>query len=347
MKTVAKELLPVWLLQILISFYAFFRRKKSVYHFKKTYKKDMLRYLKHSRTLDSNNPDKMIGAIVLQYHVIEKGLTMPETRPGFGRERIKSLCISCIDFILKYGSSDEQIKHAIGVILEYKDYHDNSGFQLDNELLALISRLKNLSEEPVKCSKQIQTTKDEYFRHTSSTFCDFSNSRSSVRNYGLETLDIQKILKSIELSRNTPSACNRQSWRTYIYTDTKKVGQILEIQGGNRGFGHLANKLVVIAGELGGFCYTNERNQVYVDGGMYAMNLLYALHSNKVAACILNCSFDFDKEMEVKKICEIKNSEVLIAMISCGEAPSEFKIAVSPRYSIGKTNKTIETLSLK
>lgn len=305
------------------------------------YKLDRQRYLRYSRSLNSDNSNKMIGAIVLQYHVVEKGLTMPETRLGFGKERIIALCRDCIRYIHQYGHSEEQLKHAIGVVLEYEQYHKNENYKLDSEVLASIGQLKQLSDNNVKTA-QILKTRKEYFASINNTFVEFSNSRSSIRNFTKEELPLKNIMNALELARNTPSACNRQSWRTYVFTDKSKAAVILEAQGGNRGFGHLSNKLIVITGELGVFGYTNERNQVFVDGGMYAMNLLYTLHANEVAACILNCSFDYKKEQEIKKLCNIKDSEVLIAMIALGVVPNEFKIAVSPRYSLDKTNTIIE-----
>lgn len=323
------------------SVYRYYRRKQVFQLFRRMYKKDILRYLKHSRTLGKDNPEKMIGAIILQYHVIEKGLTMPESRLGFGKDRIISLSQDCIDYINKYGKGDEQVRHAIGVILEYEHYHKTNSYQLDSEVINAIKRLKSLNLEGIRKSSQVQTTREMYFKNINSSFIAFSNSRSSVRNYSTEDLQIIKIQKALELARNTPSACNRQSWRTYVYSDKQTIVRLLDAQGGNRGFGHLAHKLIIITGELGLFCYTNERNQVYIDGGMYAMNLLYALHNNEVAACILNCSFDHEKEQEIKVFGKIKDSEVLIAMITCGVAPSEFNIAASPRYSIGKTNTIV------
>lgn len=301
----------------------------------------MLRYLKHSRTLGNDNPDKMIGAIIIQYHVIEKGLTMPKSRLGFGKERLISLCQICCTYIERYGQNDEQLKHAVGVVFEYEEYHQSNNFNLDEEVKTSIKQLKSILIEKIDKAYQIQTTKDEYFKHVNSPFYEFSNSRASVRNYTVDEIPIEKIKGALELACNTPSACNRQSSRTYLFTDRELIAKLLEAQGGNKGFGHLTNKLIVITGELGVFSSTNERHQVYTDGGLYAMNLLYALHSNEIAACILNCSFDYKKEEEIKKDFNIKESEVLIAMIACGVAPGEFKIAASLRYSIGKTNKII------
>jgi nitroreductase len=273
--------------------------------------------------------------------VIEKGLTMPESRMGFGRERIISLCRECLNFTEKYGQNDQQINHAIGVVFEYEEYHQSKNFKLDEDVIAAIIRLRKSLKKEIERSSQIRTTRKEYFKNVKSSFKEFSNSRASVRNFNEEDVPLVKIHNALELARNTPSACNRQSWRTYVYTDKTKIAEILEAQGGNRGFGHLANKLIIIAGELGVFCYINERFQVYIDGGIYAMNLLYALHANEIGACIMNCSFDYEKEQEIKRLSGIKESEVLIVMIACGIPPEEFKIAVSPRYTLDKTNTVI------
>lgn len=309
--------------------------------FKRMYLQDMNRYLKHSRTLGSDTRDKIIGAIVLQYHVIEKGLTMPEPKLGFGQERIILLCRDCLKYIDENGYDDAQVNHAIGVVLEYEEFHRGNDFILDEKVTDLITQLRNSNKGKIEKTKQIRTTKTEYFKHINSPFPEFSDSRASVRNYMRKELPLIRIQKALEIARNTPSACNRQSWRTHIFMDKQMIARLLEAQGGNRGFGHLTDKLIVVTGEIGVFCYTNERYQVYIDGGMYAMNLLYALHSNEIAACIMNCSFDYEKELYIKKSGNIKESEVLIAMIACGIPPEEFMIAASPRYGTDRTNTYI------
>ncbi|MBN2070251.1 MAG: nitroreductase family protein [Candidatus Krumholzibacteriota bacterium] len=342
MKDFAKKILPDYFIQILKNVFIFFHRKKIRQKLKRSYKYDLLRYSKYSRTFGNDNPAKMMGTIIVQYHVIEKGLTIPETRLGFGKISVIALCKSCMEYITTYGQNHEQLDHAIGVILEYEEHHESRSFILDDEVTAVISQLKELIREGIESTAQIQTTKNAFFKKVNSPFLEFSNSRSSIRNYTKEDLSLVKILDALELARNTPSACNRQAWRTYVFSDKKKIAKILEAQGGNRGFGHLANKLIVITGELGVFCNTNERNQVFIDGGMYAMNLLYALHYNEIAACILNCSFDFEKEHEIKEFSGIKESEVLVAMVACGVAPVKFKIALSPRNSLEETNIIVD-----
>ena len=306
----------------------------------KHYHYDFRLYHKFSGISGHTTSLNLIGEIVRRYHVIEKGLTMPQTRLGFGKDLLISLCEVCEKFILNYGNTDEQLVHAIGVILEYENFHNTQHYKLDPEVISAIRKLESYTTE-IKPTFQKEMTKTVFFDKKDRDFFQFSNSRSSIRNFTEEDIPLAKILNVLELIRNTPSACNRQSWRTYVYTDKDKILKLLEIQGGNRGFGHLANKLIVVASEVGVFTGQEERNQAYIDGGIYLMNLVYSLHYNQIAACILNCSNSIEKDLELRKLSMIKDSEVFIAMVACGIPPESFKIASSTRYSLDMTNNVI------
>lgn len=304
------------------------------------YKYDMKRYLTYS-DLTGDTPTKMMGKIIKEYHVVEKGLTMPETRYGFGKALLIGLSKDCIAYIKLYGKNEEQLIHAIEVILEYENFHRIHGFKLDDDVLTAINNLKQYADGVSFCSQK-ETSRDEYFKHTESAFAEFSRSRSSVRNYSEQDIPLETMKEVLDIARNTPSACNRQCSRTYLYTDKEKIKRILDAQGGNRGFGHLSNKIIIITAEVGVFTGVQERNEAFIDGGMYAMNLLYALHYKHIAGCILNCSHDVEKDRRLRALCKIKESEVFIAMISCGIPPENFKIATSKRYDLSRTNTIVE-----
>lgn len=318
----------------------YFYRKIVKFTIKKKLAKDFLldkkRYFFYSRTFNTDSKEKLIGAIILQYHVIEKGLTMPEMRKGFGQDKIISLCQTCEQYYEKYGM-EEQLKSAIMIINEYKYIHDIEGYVLSDKVLYNIKKIRQITGITIK-SEQNLIESANYFESSRNNFLAFSNSRRSVRDFSKDDLPLEGILKAIELAKNAPSACNRQSWRTYVFTSIDDISNILEEQGGNKGFGCLVNKLIVISTELGVFSSGNERNQAYIDGGIYLLNLLYSLHFYKIATCTLNCGFDREKEKKVRKLTKINDSEVLIAMIACGNPSSKFKIATSPRYSILNTN---------
>ena len=307
---------------------------------KKSYVYDFKRYKNHSRLSEAVTPLKLAGEIISLYHVIEKGLTMPEVRPGFGQERIPKLCTLCSEFISKFGLTDEQVKHAIAVIYEYEIFHKNRRYELTTLVADSISKLKSRALDIIP-SSQTEFSKQEYFVNVNDNFSSFSQSRKSIRNFTSEEVPVEMITTALELARNTPSACNRQPWRTYVHINKHKIERILEIQAGARGFGHKANKLIIITGEVGGFCGSAERNQVYIDSGIYAMNVLYSLHFNKIAACILNCCHTQEKDTNLRHLCSIKESEVFICMIACGMPNDNFKIAISERYSLKNTNTVI------
>lgn len=307
----------------------------------KSYKYDMHRYLRYSDTGSDLSSQNLLGKIIKDYHVIEKGLTMPETRLGFGKDKLIGLINHCIDFIDKYGNSEEQVIHAVGVILEYEEFHERHNFSLSNDIVNAIQKIKAISSSII-VAQQRDTNPTAYFEDADSTFNKFALSRSSIRNYSNESVPTDRVIQALELAKTAPSACNRQCWRTYVFENKETIRAILDVQGGTRGFGHLADKLIVITSEIGVFSNGGERNQAFIDGGIYAMNLLYSLHHYKIAACILNCSNSITKDVTLRKLCGIKDSEVFIAMISCGMAPPHFKIAVSKRHNIDKTNIIIK-----
>lgn len=297
------------------------------------YIRDFTRYVIYSDSFLLKRDIEIKGNIIKHYHVIEKGLVMPETRLGFGKEVILKLTKECQTYITRFGLGDSQVSHALNVIEEYSEFHKKNKYVLNQEIREAIEKTISMGRT-VTASKQHFTSRDGYFSYTNESFELFSASRSSVRNFSDKDIPSEDLISALDLSKNAPSACNRQSWRTYIFSDKDQIQEILKVQGGNRGFGHLSNKLIVITGELGVFGHSFERNQVFIDGGIYAMNLLYSLHYKKIAACILNCSNTIEKDKRLRKLCSINKSEVFIAMIACGIPPEHFRIASSPRYNI-------------
>ncbi|MCF8274257.1 MAG: nitroreductase family protein [Flavobacteriaceae bacterium] len=290
------------------------------------------RYIKYSSVTNENSESKLLGRIIADYHVIEKGLTMPVPRLGFGKERILLLIINCIKFIDRYGTSNKQICVAIGVILEYKKFHELKKFILDNEILTKINEL-SLKSKIQKKTEQLKFSKHDYYKNINSKFDQFSKSRKSIRNYSNQAIPSELINKAIDLAKFAPSSCNRQTIRAHVYECRNRIRQILNIQGGNRGFGHLADKLIILTSDLAYWHGVSEIHGPYVDGGIFAMNLMYTLHFYGVASCPLNCNLSPKKEKKLRKICNIPDSEVFIVMLSLGMVSEQFEVPASIRYS--------------
>ena len=297
------------------------------------YFKAYINFVKYSSVVNDNGDTKLISKIIADYHVVEKGLTMSKTRLGFGKERVLQLIKYCETYVSKYGNEDIQLIHAINVITEYRVFHAKQGFILDKELLDCIYKAEALLTRAT-ASQQKYFTRDQYYKNIDERFELFSKSRLSVRNYSDKEIPLDEIKKAVDLAKHCPSSCNRQPIRTNVYSDKTLIKQILEIQGGNRGFGHLADKLIILTSDLSYWHCVYERTGPYVDGGIFAMNLLLSLHSKKIATCPLNCNLSPSKEKALRKICNIPDNEVFVVMMSCGYTPEEFKIPYSKRYDV-------------
>jgi hypothetical protein len=304
------------------------------------YNYDATRFTQYSNSLNKwDTSEKLIGQIIAEYHVIEKGLAMFDMRLGFGKEILNDLIRHCEQYALRFDKKNEQFLYALRVIAEYKFEHEINDYTIENDLLQAINNLFS-NYKGVIPSKQIAMTKEDYFRYSESAFDYFSNSRRSLRNFSGK-IEIARIEKAIRLAQNTPTSCNRQQQRLYIIQNKKRIEQVLKIQTGNRGFGHLADKLIILTAELGGFIGLNERNDLYVNGGIYAMNLLYALHYYQIGSCALNwCSMP-EQDLELRKICEILPSETVILIIACGGVPDKFKLVRSHRNNYSAILKII------
>lgn len=294
-------------------------------------------FMKHSGVLYQDSQLKSIAKIVLHYHVIEKGLTMPDMRLGFGKGQMMRLIDECLEFQRNFDNTNTQFLHAVGVISEYRRIHFEERFDLGSELQRRMDILLNQTEK-VPFVEQVKTTRDSYFAYQNSSFEKFSKSRHSIRNFK-GAIELEAIYKAIELAQNAPSSCNRQPSRVHVVTNKELIAGIFEVQNGNRGFGHMADKLLIVTADLSVYQSAEERNLAYVDGGMYAMNLLYALHFSNIGACTLNWSTSPSNDLRLRDLVAMPDSEVVILLIACGKVPEKLKYASSLRNDFKEITK--------
>ena len=321
MKKLISKLLPA---PFRSSFCAYRSNKQRVLELK-----NMLNWNFRSLLATDDDSDSILKRILLRYHVIEKGLTMPERRNGFGKEVLMGLISDIKLYIEKYGETNEQIHVAIGVVAEYLRVHEEQGGELDNNVMSLIKSF--LSEHHSPATRQKEMDKDEYFSANDKPFDVFSQSRHSLRHFE-GVVDNEKLDQAFQLAQNAPSACNRQATRVRVISDKEIITKIFSIQRGNRGFGHLADKLLVLTTDMRYWeiktCFGG-----YVDTGIYAMNLLYSLHFHEIGACPLNACFTPAEEKEIRKIIGLPDYENLVLFIAIGGVPRRFSLANAHRYN--------------
>jgi len=297
---------------------------------------DICRYLKFSTTLRQPKTFEQSEAkMIAHYHVIEKGLSLKDTRPGFGKECVKTLLELLENYInLNYSPEKESFKAAIDTLREYISFNKRNEQDISDIESAFLTILKRVNIPNEKLGGVIELTKNQILKNTKKNFKIFVTSRHSIRNFSKEEVDVNVLIDAIKIAQKSPSVCNRQTAKAYIIISSDLIKKVLSLQNGNRGFRHLVNKLIVITSDLQYFGSIGERNQAFMDSGMFSMSFLYALHYKDLGACPLNWCVKPNKDKILRGILKIKESETIMLIIAIGHLPDKFNVTKSTRKNI-------------
>lgn len=315
-----------------------YRDARALKDAKALYLNDYKALVRHSFAFGADSREASLAHLIMNYHVIEKGLTMPKRHLWFGRAAILELMQTLTDFECRFDAGDIEFRHGVGVVKSYRDMHEASAEkENDAEILSLWNRIKVFcdSHPDIPASRQFHYTREEFYRDNRAPFDVFAKSRHTCRHF-MEgaTIPDDDIKAAVALAQTAPSACNRQHVRVHCVSDPQLKERVRAIQGGNRGFGQLADKFLVVTSDISDLYWAIERYDLYTNAGIFVMNLCYALHFHKIANCILHCSMPPEKDRELRAILSIPEKERFVCMIACGQAPDEFDVAASKRKSV-------------
>ena len=290
---------------------------------------DLTLFYKYS--FDQNHlesKEKFEYYLTKQYHIIEKGLSLPEPRLEFAQKIIHNLINESSKYYEMYGTS-ELLTSISSCLNEYLNFNKINNVNTDTDYY------KNIREfidkvKPNKLGGTKEITKKDIMQSIDFDFEKFLRTRTSVRDFSDKEVEVNSIIEAISLAKLAPSVCNRQGWKAHVYSDPTLINQLLILQNGNRGFTESINKLLIIVGDMRSFTKL-ESNQIYIDGGIFSMNILLSLHSKGLGAIALNTCLPFTTEKKVKKLAELQEYEKLITMIAVGNIKSNFKVAMSNR----------------
>lgn len=279
--------------------------------------------------------EKQYEAVITRwYHTIEKGLAYINYRAGFGKKNIAALLESMENYLAD-GYSDDAFfyKTALSVLRAYVEKNKQYGVE-DEDLEARISKL---SGSPNDFGGIISFTPKSDEELGNMNYEELVLTRHSIRHFSDEPVDADRICKAVKLAQYTPSACNRQGWRTIVVEDKNKIEQLLKNQNGNEGFGQEFDKLILVTADLRCFNNGRELHQAFIDGGMYAQSLLNALYYEHIATVPLSASLREDQEKSVRNILHLHDAEVLIMFIGIGNYPNECRTTRSERKPVELT----------
>jgi nitroreductase len=302
---------------------------------------DTVQFYKYSNSLfkSPNDLKKTEALIFYYYHKIEKALALPNVKPLFGLDYIHTL-IDLMDQWVNLGGDTSVVVFRGGYesLSIYKDHVNNDLKNKDkvlhDKLDEFLSRHSVINSHKKNAGILIKKNTELNCPNSWKNFTALANSRCSIRMFSDRQVDISTLREVVKLAQRTPSVCNRQSWRVHIYSRVEDKQKILRYQNGNTGFGIDASKIILITSDVRAFVNSSERNQSYIDGGLYSMSLMYALQAKGLVYCPLNLASSHSTDRKIHRAMNIPKSEVLIMLLAVGFPQNTVKTAVSSRMDV-------------
>lgn len=285
---------------------------------------DGYRYLIHSSTLRKVWADYKLIKI---YHRLEKSLSFKGRNKSSGWNAAKDL-VAILENTEKLTYQGEV---ALKVLNDFVNESEGNELGKQKALSVLNNSGVDLSETP----GGVESLESEFLLKGKLENPEkFFFSRYSARTFASSPVSKDEVLRAIKLASKTPSVCNRQSWAVYHIGTPELIRKALRLQNGNTGFTQEVRNLLIVATDLRAFEGEAERFQNWIDGGIYTMSIVYALHSIGISSCILNLCNSPSNDRKLRRLINAPAEYSFITMIAFGHPSNELKVCVSARTPI-------------
>jgi nitroreductase len=272
-------------------------------------------------------------------HGFEKGLSRTRGfRPGFGQPSMPKLAEEMNKWVRKGRDvSDSFFQIAASVMHVYFARHRELGVDVshfwklfDPSVQEQITRADPALGGALPAGEAREETLGSLPERS---FADVVFARRSVREFLADPVSNEDIRRAVRIAMQAPSVCNRQGIRVHQFDDTDKMRAVLELQGGFRGY-KLPPKLLLVTSDLAAFVAAVERNQPFIDGGLFMMLLLLGLEQVGLGSCSLNTAMNAERESAIRKILGIPDNEVFISFVAVGHFDPAVMVPRSKRVPV-------------
>ncbi|WP_051378805.1 nitroreductase family protein [Derxia gummosa] len=279
---------------------------------------------------------QLSSELIFQYHKLEKGMCMPG-KPRFFGEQPALDTIALVERWRAAGFplTDPVYLGAMEGLRGYRERIRRTPPKLEEtaaRIFPALDRVLSGHEPATALATPMPFTGQKPDALPALT--DLCHARRSVRAYADRRVNLADVREALALAQLSPSACNRQPWIVHAYQQREKIDSMLELQNGNGGFGKTIPLLLVICVEARAFFDGSERNEPYVDAGLFTMSLLLALQARGLSSCCLNWCVEPDTDREAHRRGQIPESEKIIMYLAVGYPEAEAVVPRSARRGI-------------
>lgn len=285
------------------------------------------RYLANGNRYEDKR--KMKTDLQIRVHAIEKGMSIGKLKEGFGNQKACDIVDGLCGYLAIDGDRQFVIE-ACSVLCRYVAFKEEIGQRADDVKVKLTEFMNNFQIKPIDKGGVYRLSLSDIRGKAQGCLPDVIASRFAVRDFGDKPIDMGLLRKALQTAEKSPSACNRQSWRVHVYTGNSAL-TLFNLQGGGKSFAREMQAAILICGDLTSY-HLNETNLPYVDGSLYGMNLMLALHYYGLASIPLTMGCKIGYLKKIKRAMGIPRNEMPVLLIGVGSYKDEFRAAVSLRY---------------
>lgn len=262
-------------------------------------------------------------ADVLEYdlrrweHAIDKGLQLPERRPGFGKDKIR-LIVKMITLLKRFPDRCRTIACTVEILRRYQqvlesDLASASAGPMQVELSEWTKELSGYLDEfgSIECTEQAVPSPEQ--------LSPLLFQRRSVRRWSDKPVDKSMLRSLVEAALWGPSSCNRQPTKFLFVEDPSKKALLISTATGASGFTEYAPVICVLLNDIRAYSGPCERHLAYIDTSIAAENLALAAHELGLGAVWLNWALpDVASEKHVREALRIPTWYAVIGLIALG-----------------------------
>ena len=280
---------------------------------------DTERFLRHSipvggvRRYSEMTGMQLDASATRLYHRVEKGFSLPAPRRPTGRRALpglnRVLASPHLDDDALYADEARRVMEALAL------WNDEG--VLDDEVAP---RGDSLPMNPLDAE----------------TTAQFITSRHSIRDFEQRPVDRALVTEAVRVAGYAPSVCNRQAWRAYWFDAPEDIARILGAHRGSAGFSDRVPGLFVITYDIRAFEEARERNQGWIDAGLFSMALMLALHGLGLGAVPLNWSRRNSASQRLRRFAALPEHENIVMLVAAGHPSPGYRVARSARRPVSE-----------
>lgn len=289
---------------------------------------DARRFRKHAWMQRVRSAESRAARMMADAHFLEYGMALKQARPGFGLARAERLAGD----LIKGGVPPEVAEIGLRTLEAWR------AFNADITVTGTVSRaLACLRVPEGALLGGVQVVQREEIQAAAQVdFTAFVRARHSIRAFAPGAVSDEVITRAVRAAQEAPSSCNRQTCHAHVWTDREMIDAVRKHQAGNRTFGNELAGIAVITSDMRHWEHTGERYQAWIDGGLFAMTLAYALHAEGLGTCMLNWSVTREVDQGLRQTVGLGDEHLVVVLLGFGHLPDSLSVCRSQRQPVAR-----------